>query len=83
MTPPLAHSPAGFCPKHRAFLFEVNMTESVEQERDASRWRWLVKNAALGFEGAPSYDAVIRLPVFSHDDQFITELVDRAMKEGI
>jgi hypothetical protein len=44
------------------------------------RWRWLVRNASLGFDGAPSWDAVIRLPVFDSADQTITALVDSARK---
>jgi hypothetical protein len=47
---------------------------------DAARWQWLVRHASLGFDAAPSWNAVVRLPVFSHDDQTITALVDAAMK---
>jgi hypothetical protein len=42
------------------------------------RWRWLVRHASLGFDSAPSWNAVLRLPVFDSDDQTITALVDRA-----
>ena len=45
---------------------------------DAMRWRWMVRHASLGFDGAPSWCAVVRLPVFDCDDQTITALVDRA-----
>lgn len=47
---------------------------------DAMRWRWLVRHASLGFDGAPSWNAVIRLPVFDSADQTITSLVDSARK---
>lgn len=45
---------------------------------DAARWRWFVRHASLGFDGSPSWNAVIRLPVFDSNDQTITALVDRA-----
>lgn len=45
---------------------------------DAENWRWLVRYASLGFDGAPSWNAVIRLPAFDAEDQTITALVDRA-----
>jgi hypothetical protein len=51
---------------------------------DAERWRCLIRHASLGFDGAPSWNAVIRLPVFDVCDQTITSLVDRvraALKE--
>ena len=55
--------------------------DEIESLRaDAARWQWLVRHACLGFDGAPSWNAVIRLPVFSSDDQTITALVDAAMK---
>lgn len=44
---------------------------------DAERWRCLVRHARLGFDSAPSWNAVIRLPVFDSYDQSITALVDR------
>jgi len=53
--------------------------ELEELRADAERWRWLVRHASLGFDGAPSWKAVIRLPVFDSDDQTITALVDRAL----
>ena len=46
--------------------------------QDAARWQWLVRHASLGFDGPPSLNAVIRLPVFDADDHTITALVDRA-----
>lgn len=51
--------------------------EFLELREAAMRWEWLVRHASLGFGGAPSWDAVIRLPVFDSDDQTITALVDR------
>ena len=51
--------------------------EGCADLEDALRWRFLVQHASLGFDGAPSWNAVIRLPVFDHDDQTITALVDR------
>lgn len=47
-------------------------------ENDAMRWRWLVQHASLGFDAAPSWNAVVWLPVFDSDDQTIAALVDRA-----
>lgn len=44
---------------------------------DAERWRLFIRTAGLGFDGAPSWNAVIRLPVFDAEDQTITALVDR------
>jgi len=51
----------------------------LAQQTDAARWRWLVRHASLGFDGAPSWNAVVRLRVFHTDDTTITALVDRAM----
>ena len=48
--------------------------------KDAESYRWLVRHASLGFDGAPSWNAVIRLPVFDSADQTITSLVDSARK---
>jgi hypothetical protein len=57
----------------------TQLEEKLEAfENDAMRWRWLVRHASLGFDAAPSWNAVIRLPVFNGDDQTITALVDRA-----
>lgn len=55
-------------------------TEFLELREDAMRWKWLVRHASLGFDGAPSWNAVIRLPVFDSADQTITSLVDSARK---
>lgn len=54
--------------------------ELHELRVSAMRWEWLVRNASLGFEGAPSWNAVVRLPVFDSADSTITELVDTAMR---
>lgn len=51
-------------------------------QNDAERWRWLVRHASLGFDAAPSWNAVVRLPVLDADDQHIAAIVDRAMKEA-
>ena len=51
-------------------------------EEDAARFRWVTRHASLGFDSAPSWNAVVRLPVFDSDDQTITALVDRAMAVG-
>ena len=53
--------------------------EFLELRQAAVRWEWFVRHASLGFASAPSWDAIIRLPVFDSDDQTITALVDRAM----
>lgn len=45
---------------------------------NSARWQWLTRHASLGFDGAPSWNAVVRLPVFDSEDQTITALVDRA-----
>jgi hypothetical protein len=47
---------------------------------DAERFRWIVRHASLGFDGAPSWNAVVRLPVFDSEDQTITAIVDRARR---
>jgi len=49
---------------------------------DAKRWRWLVRHASLGFDGAPSWGAVVRIPMFDSSDTTITALVDRARGES-
>jgi hypothetical protein len=49
--------------------------------KDAQRWRWLERNAKLGFTSLPSCDAVIRLPVFDSADNTISAIVDRALAE--
>jgi len=54
----------------------------IAQETDAARWRWLVRHASLGFDGAPSWDAIVRMPVFDADDTTIAALVDRAMERA-
>jgi len=53
----------------------------IAQEVDAERWRWLVRHTSLGFEGSPSWNAVVRVPVFHTDDYTITALVDRAIEK--
>ena len=58
-------------------LFDREVERLAE---DAARWQWLVTHASLGFDGAPSWNAVIRLPVFDSQDQTITALVDSARK---
>lgn len=62
------------------YMEETNSMDEPEPSavRDALRWRWLVQHASLGFDGAPSWNAVVRLPVFNSDDQTIQALVDRA-----
>jgi hypothetical protein len=60
--------------------FEALENKLEGWELDAMRWRWLVRHASLGFDGAPSWNAVIRLPVFDSADQTITALVDSARK---
>ena len=54
--------------------------EFLELREAAMRWEWMVRHASLGFDGAPSWNAVIRLPVFDSADQTITALVDSARK---
>jgi hypothetical protein len=49
--------------------------------KDAHRWRWLVRNAKLGFASLPSCDAVIRLPLLDSADNTISSIVDRALAE--
>lgn len=44
---------------------------------DATRWNLFTATASLGFDGAPHWNAVMRFPVFSHEDQTIAALVDR------
>lgn len=46
---------------------------------DAERCRWFAAHASVGFDGAPSWDAVARLPVFDSADQSLVALVDTAM----
>jgi hypothetical protein len=49
----------------------------TKDQLDAERFRALVRHANCGFAGAPSWAAVIRLPVLSHADQSIAAVVDR------
>lgn len=58
--------------------FEALENKLEAFENDAIRWRWFVRHASLGFDGPSGWSAVMRLPVFHHDDQTITALVDRA-----
>ncbi len=60
---------------HSALYAEVDALR-----KDAERWRWLTRHASLGFDGAPSWNAVVRLPVFDADDQTIDALVDSAIR---
>lgn len=66
----------------QALADRINGGELVGAEhpvrQNAARWQWLTRHASLGFDGAPSWNAVVRLPVFDSDDQTITALVDRA-----
>jgi hypothetical protein len=50
--------------------------------KDAQRWRYLELNSSVGFTGPPSYDAVVRLKVFSIADSTISAVVDRAIADG-
>jgi len=61
-------------------LSSIEREEYFALKEDAKRWQWLVRIASLGFDGAPSWNAVIGLPVFDSADQTITALVDRARK---
>lgn len=45
---------------------------------DADRWRWLVRNVTVGFDQAPSWNAVVRIPVYDSEDATLEALVDRA-----
>lgn len=45
---------------------------------DAERWRWLVSNVTLGFDQAPSWNAVVRIPVYDSEDATLEALIDRA-----
>jgi hypothetical protein len=56
--------------------------EVSAMSKDAQRWRYLERNASVGFTGPPSYDAVVRLKVFSISDSTISAVVDRAIAEG-
>lgn len=58
------------------------ITVAAALRKDAERWRLFVNTASLGFDGAPSWNAVIRLPVFDHTDQTITALVDSIAKSA-
>lgn len=51
--------------------------EVTALRKDAERWNLFTRTASLGFDGSPHWNAVMRFPVFSHDDQTITALVDR------
>jgi hypothetical protein len=55
---------------------------SDDMQLDAERWRWLVAHGSLGFAAAPSWCAVVTLPVLSGDDTTIATIVDRAMAEA-
>ena len=61
-------------------MSSIEREEYFALKEDAGRWQCLVRTASLGFDGAPSWNAVIRLPVFDSSDQTITALVDRARK---
>jgi hypothetical protein len=56
--------------------------EASAMSKDAQRWRYLERNASVGFTGPPSYDAVVRLKVFSISDSTISAVVDRAIADG-
>ena len=60
------------------YLHGMTLQQAADARKDADRWRWLVRHASLVFDAAPSWNAVVRLPVFDSDDQTITALVDRA-----
>jgi hypothetical protein len=47
---------------------------------DAERWTLFTKTASLVFDCSPHWNAVMRFPLFNHDDQTITALVDRWAK---
>lgn len=55
--------------------------EVAALRKDAERWRFFVRTASLGFDGAASWNALIRFPVFDSTDGTITRLVDTAMGE--
>ena len=60
------------------YLHGMTPQQAADTRKDAERWRWMTRHASLGFDGAPSWNAVVRLPVFDSEDQTITALVDRA-----
>ena len=53
----------------------------AEAHADATRWRWLIQSAHLGFRGGPPWDAVISLPVLDFDAHDIAALVDAGIRE--
>jgi hypothetical protein len=50
--------------------------------KDAQRWRYLERNASVGFTGPPAYDAEIRVKVVDAADGTISAIVDRAITGG-
>jgi hypothetical protein len=53
-----------------------------ELNKDARRWRCLVRNAHVWFAGAPSWDAIVRIPVVNADDATLPGLIDRLLEES-
>jgi hypothetical protein len=72
-------SPAADMLRAMADEIERLRAEVSALREDARRWRWLVRNAKLGFAVLPSCDAVIRLPVSDSADNTISAIVDRAL----
>jgi len=54
--------------------------EVAKQQQDSARWRWMAKNASIGFDGPPSFAAVLRIPVYDISDHTIEDIVDRALR---
>jgi DNA repair exonuclease SbcCD ATPase subunit len=56
--------------------------EASTLSKDAQRWRYLERNASIGFTGPPSCDVVVRLKVFNSLDNTLSKIVDRSIAES-
>jgi hypothetical protein len=69
-------TPEALAAANRAALLDE---AAIAEKRDALRWRWVVRHASLGFNGAPAWDAVVSLPMYDADDNTLTAIVDRGL----
>jgi uncharacterized protein (UPF0335 family) len=75
-------SPAAGLLRAMADEIERLRAEVSTLNKDAQRWRYLERNASIGFTGPPSCNAIVRLKVLNSLDNTLSKIVDRAIAES-
>lgn len=57
-------------------------SELTDLCREAARWRALKSLGTLGFQAAPGWDAVVRVPMVDAENATLDAIIDAAMKQN-